>query len=154
MAEQRYESFQNGLEGCTDEELERFECLIMERRGRAAAPETVAPIDEASARPTSMGMFIPSTMPELRGRENLGTFLKRFRTWKCLNQCHSALDSEIAVTTSETPRVGLERLHNYDLVENFLKVWQALTKALEKEKEIMRMVIEYILGLSQKHGGR
>ena len=77
--------------------------MIMERRGRAAAP-----IEEAPARPTSMGMFMPSTFPELRGRENLEMFLKRFRTWACLNRCESALDSEIAVNASGTLRVELD----------------------------------------------
>ena len=144
MAEQKSESFLNELEGgtasFTDEEFTRIE-RYMERRGRAAAPATAAPIEDAPARPTSMGMFIPSTFPELRGRENLGMFLKMCRTWACLSRCDSALDSEIAVNTSGTPRVEHERLHDYNLVENSLKVWQALTKALEKESEIMEMVI-------------
>ena len=79
MAEQRYESFHNGLKGCTDEELERCERTKMERRGRVAVPAAVAPIEDAPARPTSMGMFLPSTIPELRGREKLEIFLKRFQ---------------------------------------------------------------------------
>ena len=74
MAEQRNESFQNELEEQTasfmDEEFVRFEHNI-ERKSRAAAP----------AQPTNTGMFTPFTMPELRGRDNLGMFLKRFRTW-------------------------------------------------------------------------
>ena len=41
----------------------------------------------------------------------------------------------LAVNTSGTPRVDLERLHVYSLVENSLKVWRALTKALENEKK-------------------
>ena len=81
MAEQRYEKFHNGLEGCTDEELERFGRIIMEKRGRAMAPATAAPREDASSPPTSIGMSMPSTIPELRGRQNLGTFLKRLRTW-------------------------------------------------------------------------
>ena len=92
------------------------------------------------------------TMSELRGRDNLGNFTKRFRTWTCLNRCDSALDSEIAVNTSGTLRVERERLHDNDLVENSLKARQALTKALEREKGILDMVID--VGLSQKHGGR
>ena len=119
------------------EELERFERIIMERRGRAAASATATPIEDAPARPTSMSMFMPSTTPELRDRKYLGMFLKRFRAWAHLNRCDSALDSEIAVHTSETPRAELERLHDDNLVENSLKAWQALTKALEKEREIM-----------------
>ena len=107
--------------GCTDEELVRFERIIMERRGRAAAPATVAPIEDAPARPISMGMLMPSTIPALRGREKMGIFLKRFRTWACLNRCDSALDSEVTVNTSETPRAELKRLHEYSLVENSLK---------------------------------
>ena len=37
---------------------------------------------------------------------------------------------------------NFERLHDRTLVENSLKSWQALTKALEKEAEIMKMVID------------
>ena len=79
MAEQRYVIFQNGLGGCTDEELERFERIIMERRGCAMARATAVPRKDVPAPSTSIGMFMPSTIPELRGRENVGTFLKRFR---------------------------------------------------------------------------
>ena len=39
-----------------------------------------------------------------------------------------------------TPRAELEKLHEYSLVENSLKAWQAST--LEKEKEIMKMVVD------------
>ena len=76
MAEQRSE-FLNELEGgtsnFTDEQVTRLERYV-ERRGRATAPAIAAPIDDAPARSTSMVMFMPSTIPELRGRENLGTF--------------------------------------------------------------------------------
>ena len=44
--------------------------------------------------------------------------------------------------TSGTPLAELERLHDRSLVENSLKAWQALTKALEKEKETMEMVLD------------
>ena len=83
---------------------------------------------------------MPSIIPELRGRENLGTFLKQFRTCVCLSRCDSALDSETVANTAGTPRAELERLHEYTLVENSLKTWQALT--LEEEKEIMEMVVD------------
>ncbi|CAN0411880.1 unnamed protein product, partial [Ascophyllum nodosum] len=43
---------------------------------------------------------------------------------------------------SGTPLAGLEKLHDRNLVENSLKAWQTLTKALEKEKEIMETVID------------
>ena len=49
---------------------------------------------------------------------------------------------------SGTPRVEFERLIGTNLVENSLKAWQALTKALEKEKGILDMVI-YIGSLSE-----
>ena len=66
-----------------------------------------------------------------------------------MSRCDPALDSEVIVKTSGTPRAELERLHDRSLVENFLKAWQALTnKALEKSKEIMEMVI-YIGSLSE-----
>ena len=51
------------------------------------------------------------------------------------------------MNTSGTPRTELERLYEHNLVENSLKAWQASTKALEKEKEIMKIVI-YIGSLS------
>ena len=98
-------------------------------------------------------MFKPSTISELSGREHLGTFLKRFRTSACLTHCDTALDSEkLLVNTPGTPRAELKRLHENNLVENSLKAWQALTKALKKEKEkkkeIMVMTI-YIGPLSE-----
>ena len=136
MAEQRYEKFQNGLEGYTDEELEWYERGIMERRGLATAPATTAPIEDAPAPSTSICIFVPLTIPELRGGENLGTFLKRFRTWACLSRCDSALDSETVVNTTGTPRDELEGLHEYSLAENPLKAWQTLT--IKKEKETMK----------------
>ena len=34
------------------------------------ATAAATPVEDASARPTSMGMFMPSTIPELRGRKN------------------------------------------------------------------------------------
>ncbi|CAN0415655.1 unnamed protein product, partial [Ascophyllum nodosum] len=43
---------------------------------------------------------------------------------------------------SGTPLTELERLHDRSLVENSLKAWQALTKTLGKEKEIMEMMID------------
>ena len=76
MAEQRYKSIQNEFEGCTDREAKRFERIIMERKGRAVMPAIAAPIVTASAQPTSTGMFMHSTMPQLKGRESMGTFLK------------------------------------------------------------------------------
>ena len=87
-------------------------------------------------------MFLPSTVTELRGRENLVTFMQRFRTWACLSRCDSALDSEIIVKTSGTPLAELERLHDRPLVDNSLQAWQALTKALEKEEEMRKMVLD------------
>ena len=67
MAEPRYEMFENGLEGCTDEELKRSERIIMERRGRVTASATTAPMEDAPARSTSIDMFMPLTIPEFRG---------------------------------------------------------------------------------------
>ena len=73
--------------------------------------------------------------PRVGGRENLGIFLKIFRTWTCLNRCDSAIDAETAVNTSGTQYAELERLHEYNMIDNSLKAWQTLTKALEKETE-------------------
>ena len=123
----------------TDEELAAIKQFV-ERRDRATAP--AAPMKNASAPSTNIGMFMPSTVPGLRGRESLGTFLKRVRTRACVSRCDLALDSEVIVETSGTSLAELERLHGRSLVENSLKAWQALTKALEKAKEIMEMVID------------
>ncbi|CAN0076203.1 unnamed protein product, partial [Ascophyllum nodosum] len=39
-------------------------------------------------------------------------------------------------------RAEIERLHDRTLVQKSLQVWQSLTKAVEKETEIMKMVLE------------
>ena len=109
------DELEGGTTSFTDEELARLE-RYMKRRGRATASATAAPIQHAPAWSTSMGMCMPLT-------ENLEMFLKKFRTWACLNRCDSALDSETAVNTSRTPRADVEKLHDYNLVENSLKVW-------------------------------
>ena len=44
--------------------------------------------------------------------------------------------------TSGTPLAELERLHDRSLVDNSLKAWQTLTKALEKEEEIIKMMLD------------
>ena len=137
--------FLNELEGgsanYTEEEFARLKEYV-ERRDRATASATAAaPRENAPAPSTSIGMM-PSTVPELRGRENLGTCLTRFRTWACVSRCDSALDSEMIVKMSGTPLAELERLHDRTLVEKPLKTWQALTKALDKEAEIVKMVID------------
>ena len=103
------------------------------RRDRAAAPAAAAPVENTQAPSTSIGMFMPSTVPELRVHENLTMFLQRFSTWASVRRCDSALDSENFVKTSGTPRAELERVHDCTLVANSLHVRQSLTKALEKE---------------------
>ena len=52
-SEQRLKKILNEMEGCMDEELARFESIIMERRGRAAAHAIVAPISTALAQPSN-----------------------------------------------------------------------------------------------------
>ena len=52
-SEQSIDIFLNKIEGCTNEELARIERIIMERRGRAAAPAIVAPIGTALAQPSN-----------------------------------------------------------------------------------------------------
>ena len=80
----------------------------MERRGSATAAAAAAPMESAPALSTRIGMFMPSTVPELRGRENRVTLLQRFRTWACVSRVDSVLDSETIVKTSGTPRSELE----------------------------------------------
>ena len=146
MAEYKKSEFLKEIEGgrvdFTKEEFATLEQFV-ERRYRAMAPAAAAPMMENAPAPsTSIGMFMPSTVPELRCRENLGTSLKRFRTWACVSCCDSAFDSEIVIKTSGTPLAEHESLHERSLVENSLKAWQALMKALEKEKDIMEIVID------------
>ena len=130
---------QPGNEDLSGEEFHLKLGEYMERRGRVAAPTT--PMETAAAPPRSIGMFMPSTVPELRGGDILPTFLQRFRTWASISGCDSALDSEIIVRTSGTPRAELERVHDRRLVDNSLNAWQSLTKALEKKQELLKMVI-------------
>ena len=106
------------------------------------APAGAALVETAPAPSASIGMFMPSTAPELRGRKNLAMFLQRFYTWASLARCDSALDSDVSIKTSGTPRAEFERLYNRALVHQSLQVWQSLTKALEKEPEIMKMALE------------
>ena len=137
--------FLNELEGgnafFTEEEFARLKEYV-ERRGRATVPAAAAPMENVPAPSKSIGMFMPSTVLELRGPDNLGTFLQCFRTWACVSHCDSALDSKIIMRTSGTPLAELERLHDRTLVDNSLKAWQALTKALEKEEEMLKMVLD------------
>ena len=77
----------------------------LEEGGRETAPVETAPAPSAR-----MGMFMPLSAPELRGRENLAMFLERFYTWASVTGCDSALDSEVVIKTSGTPRAELERL--------------------------------------------
>ena len=105
----------------------------LEEGDRATAPVETAPTPSAS-----IDMFMPSTAPELRGRQNLAMFLQRFYTWASVAGFDSALESDVLITTSGTPRAELERLYNRALVQKSLQVWQSLTKALEKEPKIMK----------------
>ena len=100
-----------------------------------------APVETASAPSASIGMFMPSTAPELRGRKNLAMFLECLYTWASVAGCVSALDSDVSIKTSGTPRADLERLYNRALVHKSLKIWQSLAKALEKEPLIRKMVL-------------
>ena len=129
-----------------DELLANFEFArvkeYVEMRDPVMAPTDEALVETAPAPLARIGMFMPSSAPELRSRQNLAMFLERFYTWASVTGCDSALDSEVAVKTSGTPRAELERLYNRALVNNSLQVWQSLTKALEKEPEIMKMVME------------
>ena len=105
--------FPNELEGgnanFTEEEYARLKEYV-ESRGRATTPAAAAPVENAQAPSTSIGMFMPLTVPELRGRENLAMFLQRFCTLASVSRCDSALDSEIIVKTSGTPCAELERV--------------------------------------------
>ena len=92
----------------------------MERRGRVTAPAAAAPMETATAPSASIGMFMPSTAPELRGRENLAIFFQRIYTWACVTGCNSAFDSDLIAKTSGIPRAELERLRDRTLVHKSL----------------------------------
>ena len=84
MAEFRSESVDDLIANFSEEQFVRAqEC--MERRARETATGATA-----AAPHRSIGMFMPSTVPELRGRDNLPTFLQRFRTWASISGCDSA----------------------------------------------------------------
>ena len=136
MAEFRSDSVDELIANFSEEQLARAQDC-MERRARETAPGETTPAPSAR-----MGMFMPTPAPELRGRKNLAMFLERFYTWASATGCDSALDSEVVIKTSGTPRAELERLYNRALVDKSLRVWQSLTKALEKEEEVLKLVIE------------
>ena len=71
-----------GRAAFTEEEFAMLKQFV-EQRDRAMAA-AAAPMENAPAPFTSIGMFMPSTVPELRGRENVRTLLQRFRTWACV----------------------------------------------------------------------
>ena len=135
MEEPRSDSLNELVTNFSEEDFARLKGHV-ERRDRA----TAAPMERAPS--TRFGMFLTSTVPELRGRNNLVTFMQRLRTWACISRCDSALDSEIIVKTSGTPLAKLERLNDRTLVDNSLQAWQALTKALKKEEEMPKMVLD------------
>ena len=142
MEKSRSKSLNELVANFSEAEFARLKEYV-ERRGRATVPSAAAPMENAPAPPsTSIGLFMPSTVPELRGRENLATFLPRLRTWACVSRSDSATDSAIIVKTSRTLLAELERVHGRTLVANSPHVWQALAKVLAKEAEIMRMVID------------
>ena len=130
-----------------DELLANFEFArvkeYVERRDPGTVPTDEAPVETAPAPSASIGKFMPSSSPELRGRKNLAMLLERFYTWTSVTGYDSALDSDVVIKMSSgTPRTGLERLYNRALVDKSLRVWQSLTKALERGQEMMDMVIE------------
>ena len=140
MAEFRIEFLHELVEQNENFSEEEFRTRI--REYLEEGDRATAPVETAPAPSDSIGIFTPSTAPDLRGRKNLAMFLQRFYTWVSVAGCYSDLDSEVSIKTSGTSRVELERLNNRALVHKSLQVWQSLTKALEKEPEIMKMVLE------------
>ena len=141
MAEPRSDSLNELVANFSEEEFARVKKYV-ERRDRGTAPANAAPVETAPAQSASIGMFMPSTAPELRGRKNLAMFLQHFYTWAGVAGCDSAIDSDVSIKTSGTPRAELERVYNCALVHRSLQVWQSLTKVLENEPEIMKIVLE------------
>ena len=96
MAEFRSDSLDELVANFSEEEFARVKEYV-ERRDRGTAPTDDAPVETASAPPASIGMFMPLSAPELRGRKNLAMFLERFYTWCGVTGCDSALDSDVRV---------------------------------------------------------
>ena len=123
-----------GNENFSEEEFRTRLREYLEQGERVTAPADAAPTETAPAPSASIGMFMSSTAPELRGRKNLAMFLQRFYTWASVAGCDSALDSDVTVKTCGIPRAELERLHNRTLVQKSLQVWQSLKKSSIKRK--------------------
>ena len=68
MAESRSDSLDELIANFSEEEFAKAQ-QCMERRSRETAPVETAPASSAR-----IGMFMPSTPPEMRGRENLAMF--------------------------------------------------------------------------------
>ena len=118
MAEFRSDSLDELL---ANFELARVKAYV-ERRDPGTAPTDEAPVETAPAPSASIGMFMPSSAPELRGRKNLAMFLESFYTWASVTGCDSALELDVSIKTSGTPRTELERLYNRALVHKSLQV--------------------------------
>ena len=73
MEDPRSGSLDELVANFSEEEFARLKEHV-ERRDRA----TAARMERAPS--TRIGMLLPSTVPELRGRENLVTIMQRFRT--------------------------------------------------------------------------
>ena len=120
MAEFRSEFFHELVEQNENFSEEDFRTRIreyLEEGDRGTAPAETAPAPSAS-----IGMFMPSTAPELRGRQDLAMFLQRFYTWASVAGCDSALESDVSIKTSGTPRAELERLYNRAFAQKSLQV--------------------------------
>ena len=120
-------------ENFSEEEFRTRLKEYLEQGDHATAPAAATSMETAPAPSASIGMIMPSAVHELRGRENLATFLQHFYTWACITGCDSALDSDVIVKTSGIPRAELESLHDRTLVHKSLQVWQSLTKSFIKE---------------------
>ena len=75
MAEPRSDSLNELVANFSEEEFARVKEYV-ERRDRATAPADAALVETAPAPSASIGMFMPSTAPELWGRKNLAMFLQ------------------------------------------------------------------------------
>ena len=93
----------------------------MERTGRAAVFATAASVTAVPGKHINTGSSMHCQIPKLRGRENVGVFLRPFRTWACSNRCYAVLESDTAINAYETRRADFEELHaNLLLSESFL----------------------------------
>ena len=119
--------------GGTKREFLRRRIPYKNKRVSGGERRATAPAETAPAPSAGIGMFMPSTAPELRSRQNMAMFLQRFYTWASVAGCDSALDSDVTTKLLE-PRALNSR--DYTIArwyKNHFKCDNFLQRCLAKE---------------------